>query len=117
MKIILIASVFILLQSCSKPETPMEFFNKTALTLNRTASTIYTFGSKQIIALVESRKQKAMIGKVGDKYQPTDSHELHIKTMFIAQIAYHIKDIKPTDDKMELITASLNLFEFFKRKI
>jgi hypothetical protein len=112
-KLILIISLFLLLQSCS--DTPESVFGKTVLNAN----TIKGFGSEQFKGMIVGKKMNTMYGKVSDKYEPVDSYELHIKSMLILQYEKYIidvKSLKSTSDTKELIEKSLNLFNFVKEK-
>lgn len=116
-KIIFTATVllFFVLQSCKFENTPEEYFDITSLNTNL----FMEFGAKDFERMQENKNANQLLAFDDKSTFPAKSYEDHIlrfKIPYINQSIEKIKDLKPTEETTPMINASLDLFNFVKRK-
>ena len=113
-RIILLVCTILLLHSCDK-KTPVNYFDTAVLNVN----TVSGFGSQELELLVSGKELKNLMGKVDDKFVVQHNAELHVRSWKILDIENKIKSIKelePTEDTKEMLSRSLELFNFVLEK-
>jgi hypothetical protein len=113
--LLLVALVFLIFQSCKMENTPEEYFDITTLNTN----IFFEFGSGDFKRMQQD-KNGGQLMAFDDKNtfvaKSYEDHILRFKIPYLQQAIEKIKDLKPTDETAPMINASLDLFNFVKKK-
>ena len=114
-KVFLSILMLFILQSCKMENTPEEYFDRSALNTNL----FMEFGGKDFKTMEQNKKANQLLAFDDKSMFPAKSYEDHVlrfKVLQINQSIEKIKDLKPTEETKPMIDASLDLFNFVKKK-
>ncbi|GAB5474994.1 MAG: hypothetical protein Mars2KO_30930 [Maribacter sp.] len=113
-KILLLFTALIAISSCSF-DTPENYFDRTTLNTNK----LRDFGSARLKRMIAEKDGDMLFTIKNEELEKTSSVEEHILNFLLPDIEKDIKkvkDLKPIEDTEAMIEASLEVYDFAKKK-